>query len=117
MILSAGLPGISRGRKKFSDRAAHRVTRKNPARRMMSLMAVLGLSSGAAMTAAHAEQRGCHRGFGCAAYDLTGWMWSRSQPQSGKATWPWAYGSCGVGQPVNCVVLYWSHETAPRTGM
>src|SRR5215475_5711070 len=44
MMLLMGLPGMIRGRKKFSERAAHRVSRKNPARRMMNLI-VLGASS------------------------------------------------------------------------
>jgi hypothetical protein len=33
IIAMAGLPGIIRGRKKFSVTAAQRVSRKNPARR------------------------------------------------------------------------------------
>src|SRR5215467_12660709 len=38
MMLLMGLPGMIRGRKKFSERAAHSVRRKNPARRMMNLI-------------------------------------------------------------------------------
>jgi hypothetical protein len=36
---------MTRGRKKFSERAAHNVSRKKPARRMMNLIVDRGLSS------------------------------------------------------------------------
>jgi hypothetical protein len=40
MMLLIGLPGMIRGRKKFSDTAAQSVSKKNPARRMMNLIVV-----------------------------------------------------------------------------
>jgi hypothetical protein len=44
-MLLMGLPGMIRGRKKFTERAAHSVSRKKPARRMMNLIVARGLSS------------------------------------------------------------------------
>ncbi len=41
IIASAGLPGISRGRKKLSVSAAHRVSAKKPRRRSTNLMSLL----------------------------------------------------------------------------
>ena len=46
IMASAGLPGISRGRKKFSVSAAHKVIAKKPSRRSANLMSCSWLSSG-----------------------------------------------------------------------
>src|ERR1700679_656271 len=45
MMLLMGFPGMTLGRKKFSVRAAHSVSTKKPARRMMNFIVVGGLSS------------------------------------------------------------------------
>src|SRR5215469_7714204 len=88
MMLLMGLPGMIRGRKKFSERAAHSVSTKKPARRMMNLMVGRALSRcGAALAESVAVVAAVPSaplppllsGF---RYDA-GLMLSRSQPQSG----------------------------------
>src|SRR5215469_2671457 len=77
MMLLIGLPGMIRGRKKFSERAAHSVSRKNPARRMMNLIVLrafrpspyLARPSGAAAAERwagwqrHRDRHRCHHAF------------------------------------------------------
>src|SRR5215469_4677720 len=93
MMLLMGLPGMIRGRKKLSDRAAHSVSRKKPARRMMNLIVVRGLSSlvlvlvaafeeAVAVVAAAPGSAPLPPLLSGSRYDA-GLMLSRSQPQSG----------------------------------
>src|SRR5260370_19635173 len=88
MMLLMGLPGMIRGRKKFSERAAHRVSRKKPARRMMNLIVVRGLSSlilaafgeAVAVVAAAPRRAPLAPPFSGSRYDA-GFVLCRSQPQ------------------------------------
>src|SRR5215813_7852824 len=63
MMLLMGLPGMIRGRKKFSERAAHSVSRKKPARRMMNLIVVPAVEEAMAVVAAAPGRHRCHHYF------------------------------------------------------
>ena len=96
IIASAGLPGISRGMKKFRVSAAQRVTKKKPSRRSTYLIAVpprvVPVGHGSATD---------RDGVTCPAHVYFGSSLSSTCSRSGRLYGAGsAYGSCSVGQPV-----------------